>query len=88
MGDLRHDTALKVSPADWNQPEREDALLLSFDPVALDTVGRDIVLRHREALGMNTQPIIERSHYLGTAQRLQLGASESGLIDLREVNLG
>lgn len=34
--------ALNVSPDDWNRPARENALLLSFDPVALDTVGRDI----------------------------------------------
>jgi hypothetical protein len=80
--------ALKVSPADWNQPKREDAVLLSFDPVALDTVARDILVRHREALGMSPAPLIQRSLHLRTAQNLNVGATDPGLIDLREVTLG
>ncbi len=80
--------ALKVSPGDWNQPKREDALLLSFDPVALDTVARDILVRQREALGMSGAPLVEKSLHLGTAQGLNLGTTDSALIDLREVTLG
>jgi hypothetical protein len=80
--------ALKVSPVDWNQPKREDAVLLSFDPVALDTVARDILVRQRETLGMNTRSIVEGSRHLHTAQGLKLGATDAGLIDLREVTLG
>jgi hypothetical protein len=80
--------ALNISPADWNQPKRENALLLSFDPVALDTVARDILARHREALGMSAAPLVERSIHLRTAQRLNVGATDAGLIDLREVTLG
>ncbi|MBN1979179.1 MAG: DUF362 domain-containing protein [Anaerolineae bacterium] len=79
--------ALKVSPGDWNRPEREDALLLSFDPVALDTVARDILVRHRQDKGMGVDSLIEGAPQLNTAQTLKLGATETELIDLREVVL-
>jgi hypothetical protein len=80
--------ALNVSPCDWNQPERENALLVSFDPVALDTVGRDILVRHRQTLGLDVGYLIEGARHLGTAQALGLGTADAGLIDLREVVLG
>ena len=79
--------ALNVSPCDWNQPERENALLLSFDPVALDTVGRDILVRHREALGLDTGYLIDGARHLATAQALELGTADATLIDLHEVAL-
>jgi hypothetical protein len=80
-------SALNVSPCDWNQPEREDALLISFDPVALDTVGRDILVRHRQALGLDVSYLIEGARHLETAQSLELGATDADRIDLREVVL-
>lgn len=80
--------ALNVSPRDWNQPERENALLLSFDPVALDTVGRDILVRHRQDAGLDAGYLIEGARHLGTAQALGLGTTDANLIDLREVVLG
>jgi hypothetical protein len=80
--------ALDVSPRDWNQPERENALLFSFDPVALDTVGRDILVRQRQALGLDVGYLIDGARHLGTAQALGLGATDANLIDLREVVLG
>jgi uncharacterized protein (DUF362 family) len=80
--------ALNVSPADWNRPVRENALLLSFDPVALDTVSRDILVRQRRAMGMNADFLIEGAPQLQTAQSLELGATDAGLIDLREIVLG
>jgi uncharacterized protein (DUF362 family) len=80
--------ALKVSPVDWNQPKREDGVLLSFDPVALDTVARDILVRQRQSLGLDARSLVEGARHLNTAQRLQLGATDAGLIDLREVALG
>jgi uncharacterized protein (DUF362 family) len=91
---IRHKTrlivgaALNVSPGNWNRPERENALLLSFDPVALDTVARDILVRHRQTLGLGTGFLINGSRHLATAQALSLGATDAGLIDLREVTLG
>jgi hypothetical protein len=80
--------ALRVSPRDWNAPVPENALLLSFDPVALDTVGRDILVRHRQAQGLEAGYLIGGARQLGTAQALGLGATDAGLIDLREVVLG
>jgi hypothetical protein len=79
--------ALQVSPRDWNRPERENALLLSFDPVAHDTVARDILIRHREVQGVDSGFIINRSQHLRTAQELQLGATDADLIELQEVVL-
>jgi uncharacterized protein (DUF362 family) len=80
--------ALNVSPNDWNRPVRENALLLSFDPVALDTVGRDILVRHRQAMGLSVGGLVEGAPQLSTAQSLNLGATDANLIDLREVMLG
>jgi hypothetical protein len=80
--------ALNVSPADWNRPVRENALLLSFDPVALDTVSRDVLVRQRQAMGMSAGLLIDGALQLRTAQSLELGATDVELIDLREVVLG
>ena len=94
QGNIRQKTrlivgaALKVTPADWNQPKREDALLLSFDPVALDTVARDILVRHRQALGLDTGYLVDGSRQLASAQALGLGVADAGKIDLQEVLLG
>jgi hypothetical protein len=79
--------ALNVSPGDWNRPEREDALLLSFDPVALDTVARDILVRHRQDKGLSVDSLVKGAPQLSTAQSLNLGATDAELIDLREVVL-
>jgi len=79
--------ALNVSPGNWERPERENALLLSFDPVALDTVGRDVLVRHLQDKGRNAGYLIEGARHLTTAQALELGATDAGLIDLREIVL-
>jgi hypothetical protein len=80
--------ALNVSPGSWNQPARADALLLSFDPVALDTVARDILVHHRQERGMGVNSLIEGAPQLSTAQTLKLGATDAELIDLQEIVLG
>jgi hypothetical protein len=80
--------ALNVSPHNWNQPERENTLLLSYDPVALDTVSRDILVRHRQAQGLGIGFLTEGAPQLTTAQSLELGATDAELIALQEVVLG
>lgn len=80
--------ALRITTDDWESPQREDALLLSFDPVALDTVARDLLVRRRQELGLGTGYLVEGARHLRTAQSLGLGATDSGLIDLRELTLG
>jgi uncharacterized Fe-S center protein len=79
--------ALSVSPFGWNAPERENALLLSFDPVALDTVARDILVRHHQAQGADGGALVNGSHHLATAQDIGLGANQPELIELQEVTL-
>jgi hypothetical protein len=80
--------ALNVSPSDWNRPVRDNALVLSFDPVALDTVCRDILVAHRQAQGLAGGSLVEGARHLHTAQALDLGATDAHLIDLREVTVG
>lgn len=81
-------SALQVASGNWRNPETEDSLLLSFDPVALDTVARDILVRYREAQGQAAGSLIEVPRYLQKAQSLNLGATDVKLIELREVNQG
>jgi uncharacterized protein (DUF362 family) len=79
--------ALTLSPGDWSRPERDNVILLSFDPVALDTVARDLLVQHHQAQGGNTGILIEGAPQLRTAQSLGLGATEANLIELLEVTL-
>ncbi|MCS7259796.1 MAG: DUF362 domain-containing protein [Anaerolineae bacterium] len=79
--------ALRVSPFDWNAPRPENALLLSFDPVALDTVARDILVRHHQAAGADAGFLIYGAHHLVTAQQMQLGATAPERIELHEIVL-
>ena len=81
-------SALLVASGNWRNPETEDSLLLSFDPVALDTVARDILVRYREAQGQAAGSLIDVPRYLQKAQSLNLGATDVKLIELREVNQG
>lgn len=80
-------TALNISPGDWNRPVPENALLLSFDPVAHDTVARDMLVRGRQLLGLDTRLLVEGARHLQTAQALGVGATDPSLIDVREVIL-
>ena len=80
--------ALSVSPFDWNQPVRDRRLLFSFDPVAMDTVARDILVGHYAAQGVEGGGLVTGSHYLATAQANGLGATDTALIELLEVVLG
>lgn len=80
--------ALKVSPFDWERPEPENALLLSFDPVALDTVSRDILIRHRQKVGADVEYLVSLSGYLRTAQEIGLGTTDLAHTELREIMVG
>jgi hypothetical protein len=68
--------ALDISPCDWDRPVRENALLLSFDPVALDTVARDLLVRRRQEMGLDAGYLVHGARHLQTAQSLGLGATE------------
>jgi hypothetical protein len=79
--------ALAVSPFDWNKPERDRRLLFSFDPVALDTVARDILVEHYQAQGRDGGGLVNGSHYLTTAQSSGVGATDPALIALEAIAL-
>ena len=51
-------------------------------------MGRDILVRQRQALGLSANHLIEGARHLATAQSLELGATDAAQIDLREVELG
>jgi hypothetical protein len=80
-------SALLVASGNWRKPETEDSLLFSFDPVAHDTVARDILVRNREAQGQDSGSLINVSKYLQTAQSLNLGTNDSTKIELIETTL-
>ena len=80
-------SALLVASGNWRSPETEDALLFSFDPVAHDTVARDILVRYREAQGQDSGSLINVSRYLQSAQSLNLGTNDPTKIELIETIL-
>jgi len=80
-------SALLVASGNWRNPETEDSLLLSFDPVAHDTVARDILVRYREAQGQAAGSLIDVSRYLQSAQSLNLGTNDPTKIELIETTL-
>lgn len=81
-------SALLVASGNWRNPETEDSLLFSFDPVAHDTVARDILVSYREAQGQAAGSLIDVPQYLQRAQSLNIGATDANLIELLEVNQG
>jgi hypothetical protein len=80
-------SALQVASGNWRNPETEDSLLLSFDPVAHDTVARDILVRYRQAQGQDSGSLINISRYLQKAQSLNLGTNDPTKIELIEKTL-
>jgi hypothetical protein len=69
VGDL-----IRICPYDWNRMTKENKVSMSFDPVAHDTVARQVLLDRRQADGRPGAYIEGKSHYLDSAVRLGLGA--------------
>jgi hypothetical protein len=65
----------------------ENLIAMSFDPVAHDAVGRQILVERREADGRPAGSILSMSGYVETAVEMGLGGGMAQ-VDLREVNLG
>jgi hypothetical protein len=78
---------IRTCPYDWNQMTRESKIAMSFDPVAHDIVGRQLLLDRREADGRPAGYIAGKSHYVDAAIEMGLGADEPH-IALRELRLG
>jgi hypothetical protein len=82
VGDL-----LRICPYNWNQMTRENLITMSFDPVAHDTVARQVLVDRRQADGRPGGYIEGRSHYLDTAFALGLGA-DAAHTEVRRATLG
>ncbi|MBN1640906.1 MAG: DUF362 domain-containing protein, partial [Anaerolineae bacterium] len=78
---------IRTCPYDWNQMTRESKIAMSFDPVAHDTVGRQVLLARREADGRPAGYIAGKSHYIDTAIEMALGADQAHT-ELRKILLG
>jgi len=79
--------ALRICPYNWDQMTPEYSLMMSFDPVANDTLARRLLLDRRAADGKPGAYIEKRSHYLQTAVEMGLGADEAH-IETRSLILG
>lgn len=66
--------ALRTCPYNWDQMTRENLIMMSFDPVANDTLARQLLLDRRAADGKPGAYIEKLSHYLQTAVEMGLGA--------------
>ena len=77
--------ALRTCPYDWDHMVRENLIMMSFDPVANDTVARQVLLDRCQADGRKGTYILERSHYLDTAFKLGLGADVAHIEERRKL---
>jgi hypothetical protein len=78
---------IRICPYDWNRMSVENKIAMSFDPVAHDTVARQVLVNRRAADGQPAGYIEGRSHYIDTAVERGLGAGAAHLT-LREKRLG
>lgn len=77
--------ALRTCPYDWNQMIKENLIMMSFDPVANDTLARQVLLDRQEADNRKKQYIVDRSAYLDTAVQMGLGADVAHVEERRMV---
>jgi hypothetical protein len=65
---------LRSCPYSWNQMTKENLIAMSFDPVAHDTVARQVLVDRRTADGRTADDIVQKGIHLETAFELGLGA--------------
>jgi hypothetical protein len=65
---------LRTCPYNWNQMIRENVIAMSFDPVAHDSVARQILVDRRTADGRPADDIVQKGIHLEAAFELGLGA--------------
>jgi hypothetical protein len=78
---------IRICPYNWRRMSVENLIAMSFDPVALDAVARQVLVERREADGRPAGGILAKSGYLETAIEMGLGAG-LGQVDLRQTTLG
>ena len=79
--------ALRMCPFNWDQAVVGNALLMSFDPVAHDYVGMQILTDWLSANGGNPAAVIGQAGHLAAAAALGLGTDDPANIDWRELTL-
>ena len=80
--------ALAVCTRNWYSAVAADTLLMSFDPVAVDTVGLQMFRELAQADGGNPAGAERRSKgWLENAELLGVGTNDPNGIDLQEVDL-
>ncbi|MDH4137861.1 MAG: DUF362 domain-containing protein [Anaerolineae bacterium] len=78
---------LRMCPANWDQAVVGNTLLMSFDPVAHDYVGMQILTDWLSANGGNPAGVTGQAKHLATAAALGLGTNDPAHIDWRELVL-
>lgn len=78
---------LRMCPVNWDQAVVGNTLLMSFDPVAHDYVGMQILTDWLSANGGNPAGVTGRAGHLAAAAALGLGTNDPANIDWRELAL-
>jgi len=78
---------LRMCPFNWDQAVVGNTLLMSFDPVAHDYVGMQILTDWLSANGGNPAGVTGRAGHLAAAAALGLGTNDPAHIDWRELAL-
>ena len=80
--------ALNIVRAGWYSAETGDSILMSFDPVAHDTIGLQIVSEALTAEGKSSEATISQATpWLQAAAELEVGTNDPNHIELVEVTL-
>jgi uncharacterized Fe-S center protein len=69
-------------------PYDANVLLLGTDPVAVDAVAHDMIVKERMARGTQQVDARGRSAFLNIAEGLGLGIADRGKIEIADVTLG
>ena len=78
---------LRMCPVNWDQAVVGNALLMSFDPVAHDYIGMQILTSWLSANGGNPAGVTGQAKHLAAAAALGLGTDDPAHIDWRELAL-
>ncbi|MCP4537621.1 MAG: DUF362 domain-containing protein [Chloroflexi bacterium] len=81
--------ALAIVKTGWRDAATGDSILMSFDPVAHDTIGLQLYNQMLMAEGGNPASVTERANaWLNASAELGLGVNDLDSIELVEVNMG
>lgn len=75
-------------PGAWHNAEIGDSILMSYDPVAIDTVGLQILQETMAAVGYDPAKTEKAHDWLSESESVGLGAHDHSQMSLVELNLG